>query len=183
MNATHSTYLLLGLLASTLLYVTSFLLPPAWVSIIAYAQTPAAKEVQTGLVPENGCPVSISSARTEFELDPFGTPLASRIYLTYKNDSDKAVAGVKFRIRFVDPSGKDRGTFQAPHAQEVQPGSTGTEKWRHEKVDPRATEAKVRVLMVKFSDGSIWQTGKLPQDIVMPQPQAGSASEGGLAGQ
>jgi hypothetical protein len=170
MIAARITHILPGVLVGAVVFLTCVLVVSGWCTIIAQAQLPNVREVKTDFVPESGCPVSISSAKTEFEIDPFGAPLASRIYVTYRNDSAKAVSGVKFRIRFADAGGAERGTFQAAHAAVVGPGSTGTEKWRHEKVDPRASQIKIRVLMVKFTDGDLWQSSKLPDQAGSPQP-------------
>ena len=163
MSHNVSKHLMRALLTKAAMLLTVMLLLSGWHSIIAYAQPAGLKEMRTEFIPEAGCPVSVSAARTEIEVDPFGTPLASRIYITYRNDSNKTMAGVRFRVRFVDETGQDRGTLQAPHASVVAPGSTGSEKWRHERVDPRASQLKIRVLMVKFTDGSVWQTSSMPE--------------------
>lgn len=115
------------------------------------------------IIPEEGAPVAITSGRTELDLDAFGVPMAARTYLDYKNQSDKPVAAVKFRIRFTDREGKDWGTFHAPHGNYLAPGATSSEKWRSERVDPRTTHIKVRVLAVKFADGSLWESSKTQQ--------------------
>jgi hypothetical protein len=115
------------------------------------------------VVAEDGCPVQIVSARAEFDLDAFGTPIDSRTYIDYKNVSDKLITGVKFRLRFADADGRDRGTFQAPDAAQVGPGMQGSQKWKHERIYPLITQAKVRVLQVLFSDANRWDSVKLPE--------------------
>ena len=152
-------------------------LPPFMPYIIAQAEDMSrVRRLSVECVAEEGCPVSITSARDELDLDLFGAPLASRLYIDYKNVSDRTITGAKFRIRYTDASGKDRGTYHAPQAVMVNPGSSSSEKWRHERVDPRTTETKIRVLFVKFADGSTWQSTKSGQ-IATPPQQEESGSE------
>lgn len=130
---------------------------------------PKFKSVPTEFVPEPGCPVAISSIRTAFELDPFAAPLAARLYIEYKNNGDKPISAVKFRVRFTDGSGHDLGTLHAGHVAQVGPGGLSSEKWRYEKVNPRATEAKIRVLGIRYVDGSMWQSSKIQQVATPPE--------------
>src|SRR5215471_6113491 len=107
MSHNVSKHLMRALLTNAVMLLTVMLLLSGWHSIIAYAQPAGLREMMTEFVPEPGCPVSVSAARTEIEVDPFGAPMASRIYITYRNDSSKAMAGVRFRVRFSDETGKD----------------------------------------------------------------------------
>ncbi len=118
-------------------------------------------------VSEDGCPVAVAQARTELDLDPFGAPRDARIYVDYKNTSEKAIAAVKFRVRFYDQDGKDRGTFHAPDARAVEPAGQGAQKWRLDRIDPRTAMVKMRVLEVRFADGSSWQSVKM-SEVVQP---------------
>lgn len=132
------------------------------------AQEPVkVRPLQAEFLAEPGSPIDVTLAKTELDLDPFDIPLASRIYIDYKNISDRPVSAVKFRIRFTDESGKDRGTFHAPDMSPIGPGQQRSQKWRHEKVDPRSTQIKVRALQVKFADGSSWQSTKM-QELAQP---------------
>jgi hypothetical protein len=133
------------------------------------------------ILPEEGSPVAVNSVRAEADLDPFGVPTDIRTYADYKNVSSKPVVGVKFRIRYIDSEGKDRGTFHAPHACSIAPGMTATEKWKRDKVDPRVVGMMIRVMAVKFSDGSLWESSKV-SNIVKPSgdgpgPGAGAPAE------
>lgn len=136
------------------------------------------KEIPVDFVSEQGCPVVVTSAKTKLDLDPFGAPKAARIYVTYKNVSDRPIAGVKFRLRYVDPAGKNRGTFHAPHAAVLTPGGTARQKWRSTRIYPNTSGVKLRVLMVRYNDGSEWQSIRA-KNIVVP----GGASENAPAGQ
>lgn len=101
--------------------------------------------------------------RVDLDLDAFDAPMTARIYIDYKNIADRPIAGVKFRIRFSDDSGKDRGTFHAADAAVLVPGEARSQKWKHERIDPRSTVLKVRVLKVKFADGSEWLSNKVSE--------------------
>lgn len=128
-------------------------------------------------VPESGCPVAMVTGRGELDLDPFDVPIDARIYIDYKNNSDRAISAVKFRIRFMDFENNDRGTFHAPDMELLAPGATGNEKWKHDRVDPRATSIKVRILQVKYQDGSNWLSAKMSE---LPE-QYGGAGGGGTS--
>ncbi|MBI4533530.1 MAG: hypothetical protein HY711_06245 [Candidatus Melainabacteria bacterium] len=130
---------------------------------------PKLKLVPTEFVSEPGCPVAISSARTQFELDPFAAPLAARLYIEYSNNGEKPISAVKFRVRFTDESGHDLGTLHAGHVAQIAPGGSSSEKWRHEKVNPKTTEVKIRVLVIRYRDGSTWQSSKTQQVITAPE--------------
>lgn len=110
---------------------------------------------------EAGCPVGMISAKTQLEIDPFGTPIACRIYLDYKNTSSKTISGVKFRLGYVDSEEKVRGTFHAPDGQALEPGASASAKWRGERVDPRTKSVLIRVLLCRYADGSVWESVKL----------------------
>lgn len=117
------------------------------------------------------------TGRGELDLDPFDVPIDARIYIDYKNNSDRAISAVKFRIRFMDFENNDRGTFHAPDMELLAPGATGNEKWKHDRVDPRATSIKVRILQVKYQDGSNWLSAKMSE---LPA-QYGGAGGGGTS--
>ncbi len=125
--------------------------------------------------------MDVASARTELDLDPFGAPIDARTYVDYKNVSNRPIAAVKFRIRFYDAEGKDRGTFHAPDARLVEPGGQGSQKWKTERVDPRIVTVKMRALEVKFADGSSWQSTKLPELVQPAGADGGGAVPGGGA--
>jgi hypothetical protein len=134
------------------------------------------RKLNVQILPEEGSPVAVTSAKSEADLDPFGAPISIRTYADYKNVSRKPILGVKFRVRYVDAEGKDRGTFHAPHASSLGPGMTATEKWKREKVDPRIVGMMIRVLAVKFSDGSVWESSKLG-NVVKPAGSEPQLSE------
>ncbi len=147
-------------------------MPPAPTYYVNAQEPVKVRPLQAEFLAEPGSPIDVTLAKTELDLDPFDIPLASRIYIDYKNISDRQVAAVKFRIRFTDESGKDRGTFHAPDMSLLGPGMQKSQKWRHERVDPRSTQIKVRALQVKFADGSTWQSSKM-SELAQP-PSSGS---------
>lgn len=136
-------------------------------SICKAQDTSQVRKLNVESVFEDGCPVAVAAARTELDLDPFGVPRDARIYVDYKNTSEKAIAAVKFRIRFYDQDGKDRGTFHAPDARQVEPAGQGSQKWRLDRIDPRTAMVKMRALEVRFADGSSWQSVKM-SEVVQP---------------
>lgn len=146
-------------------------------SIYSYAQSgEKVREFQGDFVTEDGCPVVCNSIRTALDLDPFGVPIDGRIYINYKNVSDKQIDAVKFRIRFVDETGADLGTFQAADGALVAPGTDHDQKWKREPINQKVTGMKVRVLQVKCPDGSMWQSSKMTE---MSQPaQAAPGADG-----
>lgn len=129
-------------------------------------------------VPEAECPIYVTAARTELDLDPFGAPMDARTYVDYKNVSDRPLVAVKFRVGFYDQDGKNHGTFHAPDGRSIEPGGQGSQKWRSEKVDPRTTAVKMRVLEVRFADGSSWQSIKM-KEVVQPSEAAGGVQTDG----
>ncbi|MBZ0188854.1 MAG: hypothetical protein K8F91_21605 [Candidatus Obscuribacterales bacterium] len=119
------------------------------------------RAVEAQFYPEKGCPVDLVAVRSVLELDPFGAPVASKIYITYKNNSSKPISAVKFKLRYVDSQGKDKGTFHGPHSAMLSPGQTSSQKWRREvSLSPAITGFKVRILRVKWADGSEWHSAK-----------------------
>jgi len=138
--------------------------------------TERVRELQSVLVPEDGCPIQVTGVRTALDVDPFDAPIDGKIYINYKNATDKTIDGVKFRIRFTDSAGGDAGTFQAPDNAVLGPGVDRTQKWKRDSVDPRAVAVKIRVLMVRFNDGSVWQSVKL-QEAAQQGQQAGPGQE------
>lgn len=150
----------------------------------AQEQTPVRK-LTVDFVPEAGCPLTVTAARTELDLDPFGAPLDARTYVDYKNMSEKAITAVKFRIRFYDQEGKDRGTFHGPDVRNLEPGGQGSQKWKTERIDPRAAAVKMRALVVKFADGSVWESEKLAEIVQPPDSSStrqNNTSESSAAG-
>ena len=123
------------------------------------------------IYPESGCPVEVTLAKTDLDLDPFDAPIDARIYITYKNASSRPVSAVKFRIRFTNETGRDLGTFQAPDGFMLGPGMERTQKWKQERVDSRMNALKVRVLMVRFADDSLWESVKVRQQPGPPQQE------------
>ena len=163
-----------GCFSFCILAVTSFVAP-----INVYGQVPGkVRSLDVEFVPEPGCPVAVTNGRAELDLDPFDVPIDARIYIDYKNISQRAISAVKFRLRFTDPEMKDRGTWHAPDMELLAPGATGTEKWKHEKIDPRATALKVRILQVKYQDNSSWMSVKM-SELASP---TGGATSGGAGG-
>ncbi|HEY9785268.1 MAG TPA: hypothetical protein V6D17_07695 [Candidatus Obscuribacterales bacterium] len=123
--------------------------------------------------------MEVTSGRSELDLDPFDVPISARIYIDYKNNSDRPVTAVKFRIRFTDHTGKDRGTFHAP---DMSPAPLGagqviSAKWKHEKVHPATMSMKIRVLQAKYQDGGSWQSARMAE---LANPPAGAQAGGGL---
>ncbi len=110
---------------------------------------------------ESGCPVQVVSAKTLLEIDPIGAPMACRIYIDYKNTSERTVSGVKFKIGYIDSEENIRGTFHAPDGHQLAPGATASAKWRGDKVDPRTARVMIRVLVARYADGSSWESDKL----------------------
>jgi hypothetical protein len=130
------------------------------------------KRLSPDFVGEPGCPVVAVGARTELEVDGFGAPIAARHYVDYRNVGNRPIAAVKFRIGYIDDAGKIRGTFHAPDSRMVEPGGQASQKWRGEKVDPRTSGIKMRVLQVKFSDGELWESVKA-REVANPQASGG----------
>lgn len=139
------------------------------------AQSNPERVLQADFYPEQGCPVGLTSVRSVLEIDPFGAPTASKIYLTYQNNSSKPVAAVKFRCRFSDATNKDRGTFHAPDAYPLSPGASRSHKWKREGgLSPNIASFQIRVLQVKYSDGSMWESIKMQELSAGEQPDGGS---------
>ncbi|MCA9804617.1 MAG: hypothetical protein KC777_21755 [Cyanobacteria bacterium HKST-UBA02] len=148
-----------GFLIATVL--SSFILIALISGSRAALAEPAEKALEPQFYPERGCPVEIVSIRSVLEVDPFGAPLACKIYTTYKNNSTKPISAVKFKFRFVDAAGKDKGTFHGGDNVQVLPGMTRAHKWRRDvALSPVISGLKIRVLRVKFGDGSGWHSFK-----------------------
>ncbi len=122
------------------------------------------------VVPETGCPVEITGGRTELGFDSFGLPVFGKTYIDYKNVSDKAINAVKFRVRYLDKSGASRGTFHANDEAFVPQGGLAGGKFAHYKLRSNIHQAKIRVLAVKFSDGSMWESVRM-KDIQKAQQE------------
>ena len=115
--------------------------------------------------------------RCELDCDAFDAPMDARVYLDYKNNSDRAVSAVKFRLRFVDGEQKDRGTFHVLGPAAAPQGVGGVKAKRDITLHPSIVGLKVRVLAVKYSDGSDWSSVKM-QELV--QPGGASTSSGSV---
>lgn len=160
-----------------LIAINLVVVSPSNPATYSYAQTQEkVRSVPSDVVTEDGCPVAVTAVRTELDLDPFGAPIDARIYIDYKNLAGRPINAVKFRVRFTDDSGNDVGTFQAPDGVMVQPGQIATQKWRESTINPKATALKIRVLKVRYADGSMWQSVKA-QDVI-PQETGGTNSLG-----
>lgn len=122
------------------------------------------------VVPESGCPVEITGGRTELGFDSFGLPVFGKTYIDYKNVSDKAINAVKFRVRYLDKNGASRGTFHANDEAFVPQGGLAGGKFAHYKLRSNIHQAKIRVLAVKFSDGSMWESVRM-KDIQKAQQE------------
>ncbi len=131
-------------------------------AIYSYAQGEnKVRPLRSEFIAESGCPVAVTGVRTELDIDPFDAPIDARIYIDYKNIGQQTISGAKFRVRLTDNSGNDLGTFHAPDGAVLAPGQESTQKFRREKIDPRTSCMKIRVLMVKYADGQLWQSAKL----------------------
>jgi hypothetical protein len=139
------------------------------------------RSIQSQFFQEGGCPVAVTATRAELDLDPFDAPLDARIYLTYRNISDRPVDAVKFRIRLSDNYGKDLGTFHAPDEGILGAGQERTQKWKRDRVYPSTTTMQIRVLQARFSDGTMWNSTKM-QELLDPHgggtPPAPPATDG-----
>jgi hypothetical protein len=129
------------------------------------------QSIDSQALDEPGCPISIQSLRAELEVDPFQAPVAIRVYLNYKNDSPKTVEAVKFRFRLQDADGAHKLNYLASDTHIVPPGESAQEKLRHEGIPPQAKRLLLRVLQIRFSDQSTWQSAH--------QPPAQTESSGG----
>lgn len=170
MSGTARNRFIRAFFAAILLVVTGL------VSSRVTAQTPELRDVQNQFIPEEGCPVRIVKAETRMEVDSFGAPLACRIYIDYTNSGSRPINAVKFKIGYVDREDKVRGSFHAPDGHELSPGAQASAKWRGEKIDPRTRVVKIRVLLARYADGSMWESEKM-KDIVKPDDGSGSSND------
>lgn len=127
---------------------------------------------------EPGCPVDVVSAKTTLEIDPVGVPMACRVYIDYTNVSNKALAGVRFRIGYIDGEDQVCGTFHAPDGSSLAPGGSGHGKWRGDKVHPKTRKVMIRGLMARFADGTMWESEKSEGGLIKPTPQPGQDGAG-----
>jgi hypothetical protein len=141
-----------------------------------YAQTPAkVRSIPIDFVTEGGCPVAPSTMRCELDVDPFDAPMDARVYLDYRNNSDRPLSAVKFRLRFVDAEGRDRGTFHVVDPYPVSPqAGHGVKAKRDFTLHPAVVALKVRVLQVKYGDGSDWSSEKM-KELARPASAGGGA--------
>jgi hypothetical protein len=54
------------------------------------------------------------------------------------------------------------GTFQASDGVMLAPQQQSSQKFKQEKIEPHSTSLMLRVLMVKYVDGAIWESAKAP---------------------
>lgn len=124
------------------------------------ATAPEFKRVRTEVIAEPGCPIVIgASPRAQFEMDTSGYPVAAREYISYKNVSAKTITAIKVRIGFVGEDGMAT-VFQGSDEQTIPPNGIASQKWRTQ-VGSQARGIKLRVLAVKFDDGTTWQSEKI----------------------
>ncbi|MBS2008830.1 MAG: hypothetical protein JST01_17400 [Cyanobacteria bacterium SZAS TMP-1] len=117
-----------------------------------------------------------TSIRCELDVDPFDAPMDARVYVEYRNNSDRPVSAVKFRLRFVDAQNRDRGTFHAVDMAPVSPGGQhGLKAKRDFTLHPAVIAVKARVLQVKYGDGSDWVSTKM-QELAQPAGAGGGAA-------
>ncbi len=138
-------------------------------------------ELAPQVIKEGGCPVDIVSAKAFLDLNSFGAPEYSRVYITYKNVSGKNVYSVNFRVRYSNEEGANLGTFQGSRTATVTPDGEGSEKWKKAGgLNPKITSYKVRILQVKFEDGSQW-TSEAMSNVGKTQQQQGEDQGSGEA--
>lgn len=143
-------------------------------SLVAHAQTTTDKALNADFFPENGCPVQLTKVNAILEVDPFGAPTATKIYLTYTNNASQGISAVKFRCRYSDVEGKDQGTFHAHDSFVVGPGGSRAQKWKREGgLHPNIAGFQIRILQVKYADGSMWQSARM-KELVNPDGAAGA---------
>ncbi len=133
--------------------------------------TPELSTISSQFINEPGCPIQAVRSRVELEIDTFGAPIAARIFIDYRNTGDRQISVAKFRIGYIDGKGLIRGHFHAPDNHVLSPGAEAGQRWRGDKVDPRTKSGKIRALIVKFSDGTVWESEKL-KEVQVPQPGA-----------
>ncbi|CAN5436262.1 hypothetical protein BH11CYA1_BH11CYA1_36210 [soil metagenome] len=166
----------------SLVFSLSAILVPQLGRSSVYAQSgQKVRSITCDFVSEDQCPVDMASIRCELDLDPFDAPMSSRIYADYKNTSQRAISAVKFRIRFVDGEGVERGTFHAVDSAYVAAGGTKGHKWKRDfTLDPRVVAMKVRVLQVKYAEGGgDWQSVKMQE---LAQPGSADPAPSGAPG-
>ncbi|HEY9733696.1 MAG TPA: hypothetical protein V6C89_17405 [Drouetiella sp.] len=163
MQRTQLTKLVLAFVWNIVIIFLALGLPGFFPATYTYGQTEnKVRTIRSEFVPEAGCPVSVEGLRTDLDVDPFDAPLDARIYIDYKNIGSKPISAVKFRMRFVDDSGNNMGTFQASDGVMLAPQQQSSQKFKQEKIEPHSTSLMLRVLMVKYVDGAIWESAKAP---------------------
>lgn len=168
MKSVQLTTLALAFVWNIVIVFLALGLPEFSPATYTYAQTEVkVRTIRSEFVPEAGCPVSVEGLRTDLDVDPFDAPLDARIYIDYKNIGQKPIAAVKFRMRFVDDSGNNMGTFQASDGAVLGPQQQSSQKFKQEKIEPHSTSLMLRVLMVKYVDGQVWESTKAP---LVPKP-------------
>src|SRR5690606_28537717 len=130
-----------------------------WFSWLPGAAAESMKTIKSEFISEPGCPIqACARPRADLELDNARRPLAARQYLDDMNTSKKTVVAVKFRIGFVDNNGLAT-VMQGVDAQQLAPGRKAWQRWRTEVSGPTRS-AKIRVMAVKFADGTFWLSEK-----------------------
>ncbi|RTL38784.1 MAG: hypothetical protein EKK48_20305 [Candidatus Melainabacteria bacterium] len=168
MKSSKLTKLVLAFFWNIVIVFLTLGLPEFSPVIHTYGQTEnKVRTIRSEFVPEAGCPVSVEGLRTDLDVDPFDAPLDARIYIEYKNIGPKPISAVKFRLRFVDDSGNNVGTFQASDGVLLAPQQQSSQKFKQDKIEPHSTSLMLRVLMVKYVDGEIWESAKAP---LVPKP-------------
>ncbi len=151
-------------LSEILCFIFTLILFCSGNSLVAHAQSTTDKALNADFYPENGCPIQLTKVNAILEVDPFGAPTATKIYLTYTNNASRAIAAVKFRCRYSDMEGKDRGTFHAHDAAAVGPGESRSQKWKREGgLHPDIAGFQIRILQVKFGDGALWESARMKE--------------------
>lgn len=149
------------LIAVSTASVQGFIGQSAYLGASAQSTT-TQRSLATHFIPEPGCPIHMDSVQSILDIDPFGAPASSRIYITYRNISTQPIIAVKFRCRYTDAKGLSKGTFHAPDAYQVAPGESRTQKWKRDgELKPDIQTFAIRTYQVKFADGSEWQSPKL----------------------
>lgn len=168
MKSVQLTKFAFALVWNIFIVILTLGLPEISPATYTYGQTAnKVRTIRSEFVPEPGCPVSVEGLRADLDVDPFDAPLDARIYIDYKNIGQKPIEAVKFRMRFLDDSGNNVGTFQASDGVILAPQQQSSQKFKQEKIEAHSTSLMLRVLMVKYVDGQVWESSKAP---LVPKP-------------
>ena len=161
-------------------FVTALLLLAA----IDFAFVPICSNAQTGekvrslpgqFFQEENCPVLVTQTRTELDIDPFNLPVDARVYVTYTNLSPNPITAVSFRVRLCDPDGKNLGTFRGSDSALVNAQESRSQQFKHEGIDPHVAAMQIRVLQVRYADGTTWESAKMRELNPSGEPETGVA--------